>query len=66
MRVRQLLSKLETQYIGDEILVIAPDSDTLSILESAVVNKPLTHHTDLAYAPGEFRKITPTVIDRGF
>lgn len=66
VRVRQLLSKLETQYVGDEILVIAPDSDTLSILESVLVNKPLSEHGDLAYAPGEFRRIKPVVVARDY
>lgn len=48
------------------LLLIAPDSDTLSILESVLVNKPLNQHNELAYAPGEFRRITPVVVDRGY
>lgn len=33
VRVRQLLSILETQYLGDTVLIIAPDSYNLSVLQ---------------------------------
>lgn len=32
-RMRQLLSVTETQYTGEDVVIIAPDSDTLSILQ---------------------------------
>ena len=32
-RVRQLLSITETQFKGEDIVLVAPDSDTLSILQ---------------------------------
>jgi broad specificity phosphatase PhoE len=64
VRVRQLLAKLETQYSGDEIVVIGPDSDTLSVLEAVLCNIPLTEHRSLNYAPGELRHIHPVVVDR--
>jgi broad specificity phosphatase PhoE len=64
VRVRQLLSKLETQYFGDTIIIIAPDSDVLSVLECALCNVPLAlHRQRFAYAPGEVRKVTPEVVD---
>jgi broad specificity phosphatase PhoE len=66
VRVRQLISKLETQYQGETIVVVAPDSDVLSILQCALYNEPLTMHRDqFAYAPGEVRKIMPVVVDVG-
>lgn len=65
VRVRQLLAKLETQYFGEEIVVIAPDSDTLTVLEAALSNRPLTEHRSLKYAPGELRHIAPVVVKRG-
>ena len=36
VRVRQLMSKLETQYSGEDIVILAPDSDCLSILQVCV------------------------------
>eukprot|EP00953_Heterococcus_sp_UTEX-ZZ885_P037154 19106-Heterococcus_DN1.PRE.4 len=33
VRVRQLMSKLETQYSGEDIVLVSPDSDCLSILQ---------------------------------
>jgi broad specificity phosphatase PhoE len=32
-RMRQLLSVTETQYTGEDVVIITPDSDTLSILQ---------------------------------
>lgn len=32
-RMRQLLSICETQYSGEDVVIVAPDSDTLSILQ---------------------------------
>jgi broad specificity phosphatase PhoE len=64
VRVRQLMSKLETQYFGEDIVVIAPDSDLLSVLECALCNEPLTDHRKFSYAPGELRKISPVIVPR--
>jgi hypothetical protein len=33
VRVRQLMSILETQYQGDQVVIVSPDSDNLSILQ---------------------------------
>ncbi len=33
VRMQQLLSLLETQYSGANVLVISPDSDNLSVLQ---------------------------------
>jgi broad specificity phosphatase PhoE len=65
VRVRQLVAKLETQYSGEEILVVAPDSDTLSVLQAVLTNVPLQQHRDLRFAPGELRRIVPVVVERG-
>lgn len=64
VRVRQLLAKLETQYQGDQILIVAPDSDTLTVLEAVLSNRPLTEHRSLKYSPGELRRIEPVVVKR--
>lgn len=40
VRVRQLLSILETQYQGDQILIVSPDSDNLSVLQVGKRSRP--------------------------
>ena len=63
VRVRQLLSKLETQYYGENIILVSPDSDTLSILQAALTGKDLRFHHDFEYAPGELREVQELVQD---
>ncbi|CAN0467372.1 unnamed protein product, partial [Ectocarpus sp. 12 AP-2014] len=42
VRVRQqLLSKLETQYQGEDVIIVAPDSDCLSVLQSFVLGEDM-------------------------
>ena len=41
VRVTQLMSVLETQYSGETVVIIAPDSDNLSVLEAALLGKDL-------------------------
>lgn len=36
-RIRQVMSVTETQYSGEDIVFIAPDSDTLSVLQVSLV-----------------------------
>lgn len=62
VRVRQLLSKLETQYLGESIVVIAPDSDLLSILECALMDEPLSQHRKFAFKPGDVRRVSSVVV----
>ncbi|KAF6257018.1 hypothetical protein COO60DRAFT_1461380 [Scenedesmus sp. NREL 46B-D3] len=54
-RLRQLLSICETQYTGEDVVVVAPDSDTLSILQAAVLGVDLRRHRELKFRPGEVR-----------
>lgn len=55
VRVRQLLSITETQYFGDSVVFVSPDSDNLSILQAAVMGVGLGEHASLGFAPGEAR-----------
>ena len=55
VRTRELLSLLETQYYGNTIFIISPDSDNLSILQAAVLGIDLRGHTQFGQAPGEVR-----------
>lgn len=63
VRVRQLLSKLETQYYGENIVIVSPDSDPLSILQAALTGRDLRFHHDFEYAPGELREVQELVQD---
>jgi broad specificity phosphatase PhoE len=57
VRVRQLLSLLETQYNGDTVVIVSPDSDNLSVLQAAVLGVDLRSHHTYAFAPGEARRL---------
>ncbi|EFJ52835.1 hypothetical protein VOLCADRAFT_45644, partial [Volvox carteri f. nagariensis] len=41
VRMRQLLSITETQYFGEDVVLVAPDSDCLSVLQAAVLGLDL-------------------------
>jgi broad specificity phosphatase PhoE len=55
VRVRQVLSIMETQYDEELIVIVAPDTQVLSILQSAVQGIDLRDHWSLAYRPAETR-----------
>jgi len=58
VRVRQLMSILETQYgPGEVVVIISPDSENLSVLEAGLVGLDLREHASLAYSPGEVRRL---------
>lgn len=63
VRVRQLLSKLETQYQGDDIVILSPDSDPLSILQAAMTGVDMRAHHDHEYLPGEVRRVKELIVD---
>ena len=37
VRVTQLMSILETQYSGETVIIVSPDSDNLSVLQAGLV-----------------------------
>ncbi|XP_057519484.1 uncharacterized protein LOC130800137 isoform X3 [Amaranthus tricolor] len=57
VRVTQLMSILETQYSGDTVIIVSPDSDNLTILQAGLLGLDLRRHTDLSFSPGEVRFI---------
>jgi broad specificity phosphatase PhoE len=57
VRVRQLLSITETQYNGEVIVLISPDSYCLSILQAAVKGVDLRRHDLFAFEPGQVRSL---------
>ncbi|CAN1154532.1 hypothetical protein LINPERPRIM_LOCUS41165 [Linum perenne] len=57
VRVTQLMSILETQYAGETVLIVSPDSDNLTVLQAGLIGLDLRRHHELAYAPGEVRYV---------
>lgn len=41
VRVTQLMSILETQYSGDTVIIVSPDSDNLTILQAGLIGLDL-------------------------
>lgn len=41
----QLMSKLETQYQGEDVVIVGADSDCLSVLQSFVLGEELGKHS---------------------
>ncbi|GIL59802.1 hypothetical protein Vafri_14524 [Volvox africanus] len=57
VRMRQALSITETQYFGEDVLFVSPDSDCLSVLQAAVLGVDLRNHRRFAFRPGEVRPL---------
>lgn len=55
VRVRQAISVTEQQYTGQDVLLIAPDSDVLSVLQAAVLGTDLRQHARYSFRPGQAR-----------
>lgn len=62
VRVTQLMSILETQYSGDTVVIVSPDSDNLSILQAGLIGLDLRRHNSLFFQPGEVRPVDPASI----
>ncbi|CAM9294402.1 unnamed protein product [Choristocarpus tenellus] len=57
VRVRQLMSKLETQYLGEDIILVSSDSDCLSVLQTYALGEELGKHSRYFLRPGEGRQM---------
>ncbi|KAL3796927.1 hypothetical protein HJC23_000680 [Cyclotella cryptica] len=55
IRLRQLMSILETQYSGDSILLIFPDGTSPALLSCLIAGIPLKDVHALNFEPGEVR-----------
>ncbi len=53
----QVMSICETQWTNNNVIIISPDSDNLSILQAGVLGIDLRRHHDFAFAPGEVRPL---------
>jgi hypothetical protein len=61
----QLLSITETQYSSEDILIISPDSDNLSVLQAAILGVDIRQHRAFALpTPGSVAPLR--VADRSF
>lgn len=56
VRLRQVMSVLESQYSGETILMIFPDGTSPALLSSMIAGIPFRHVHELEYAPGEIRQ----------
>eukprot|EP00904_Undaria_pinnatifida_P006866 jgi/Undpi1/3309/HiC_scaffold_15.g06683.m1 len=61
VRVRQLMSKLETQYQGEDVVIIGADSDCLSILQSFALGEEMGKHSKYYLRPGEGRQLRTSI-----
>lgn len=58
VRVRQLMSKLETQFSGEDIILLAPDSDVLSVLQAWALGEEFyAKHSKFFFRAGEVRPL---------
>lgn len=55
VRVTQLMSILETQYSSENIIIVSPDSDNLTILQAGLTGLDLRRHSELSFRHGEVR-----------
>lgn len=62
VRVTQLMSILETQYSGDTVIIVSPDSDNLTVLQAGLIGLDLRRHRELSFAPGEVRFVDTSSI----
>ncbi|KAK9117128.1 hypothetical protein Sjap_016075 [Stephania japonica] len=62
VRVTQLMSILETQYSGDTVIIVSPDSDNLTVLQAGLIGLDLRRHRDLSFGPGEVRFVDTKLI----
>ncbi|KAG5179958.1 hypothetical protein JKP88DRAFT_71705 [Tribonema minus] len=58
VRGRQLMSKLETQFSAEDIVLVSPDSDNLSILQAFVLGEEFfAKHSKFFFRAGEMRPL---------
>ena len=55
VRLRQILSILESQYSGDTILLVFPDGTGPALLSAMIAGIPYNRVHELEYRPGEIR-----------
>jgi hypothetical protein len=65
VRDNQLVSTIESMYSGENVVVISPDSENLSILTAAVINNDpdttLPTHAQFFFKNGEVKILQPFI-----
>jgi broad specificity phosphatase PhoE len=65
VRDNQLVATIESMYSGENVVIVAPDSDVLSILQAALSDDnpdaALPKHARFSFRNGEVRKLVPLV-----
>jgi len=65
VRGNQLVSTMESMYSGENVLIVSPDSENLSVLEAALEDEDpdtsLPRHARFAFKNGEVRPLTAIV-----
>lgn len=65
VRGNQLVSTIESMYSGENVVIVSPDSDNLSVLYAALHDeKPdasLPNHARFSFNNGELRRVEPVV-----
>eukprot|EP00607_Mallomonas_marina_P004688 CAMPEP_0182431660 /NCGR_PEP_ID=MMETSP1167-20130531/50874_1 /TAXON_ID=2988 /ORGANISM="Mallomonas Sp, Strain CCMP3275" /LENGTH=225 /DNA_ID=CAMNT_0024618253 /DNA_START=272 /DNA_END=949 /DNA_ORIENTATION=- len=65
VRMNQLVSTIESMYSGENVVIISPDSENLSVISAAVLNDDpdtaLISHYNFAFRNGEVRPLNPLV-----
>ena len=65
VRMNQLVSTIESLYSGENVVVVAPDSEILSVLQAALSSETpdtaLPKHAVFAFKNGEVRLLQPLV-----
>lgn len=65
VRANQLLSTVESMYSGENVVIVSPDSDVLSVLEAALSDEnpdvAIPFHAKYHYNTGEYRILHPMV-----
>lgn len=68
VRGNQLVSTIESMHSGENVLIISPDSENLSILEAALEDanpdSSLLRHARFAFKNAEVRPLHPNVVAR--
>lgn len=66
VRGNQLIATIESMYSGENVIIVSPDSDNLSILSAAVADEhpdqSLPLHARFQFTNGEVRKLDPIII----
>ena len=65
VRANQLVSTIESMYSGENVLIISPDSDNLSVLQAALSDEDpdasLPKHSRFSFKNGEMRELLTVV-----